>query len=186
MSLKHGLLGILNYTPMTGYDLDKSFKVSLSFFWQATTSQVYRELNAMEKAGWLTSEWVLQTDKPNKRVYSITDAGREELQRWMRISDADIQAAMHVRSAFLMRIFFAGANSREESIQTLREYRRKCEESQEKMKTAYAAIEDYGGLVNNDQRADYWRITAMYGDEYYRAGLAWADKAIELLQQQED
>ena len=54
MSLKHGLLGLLNYGNMTGYDIDRTFKDSLFLFWQAQTSQIYRELNTMEKLGWLT------------------------------------------------------------------------------------------------------------------------------------
>ena len=29
MSLKHGLLGLLNYGSMTGYELDKAFKCVL-------------------------------------------------------------------------------------------------------------------------------------------------------------
>jgi DNA-binding PadR family transcriptional regulator len=32
MSLKYGLLGLLNYGKMSGYDLDKAFKDSLAFF----------------------------------------------------------------------------------------------------------------------------------------------------------
>ncbi|MDR0221438.1 MAG: PadR family transcriptional regulator, partial [Lachnospiraceae bacterium] len=83
MSLKHGLLGLLSYGRMTGYELDKAFKDSLNFFWQAQTSQIYRELKAMEKAGWLTSEIVFQTSKPNKKLYAITDSGRLEFHRWI-------------------------------------------------------------------------------------------------------
>ena len=45
VSLKHGLLGLLNYQPMTGYELDKEFKESLAYFWQAKPQQIYRELN---------------------------------------------------------------------------------------------------------------------------------------------
>lgn len=83
MSLKHGLLGLLNYGSMTGYELDKIFRDSLSFFWQAKTSQIYRELDTMECHGWLTSERIIQNDKPNKRVYTITDSGKEELGNWL-------------------------------------------------------------------------------------------------------
>ena len=39
MALKQGLLGLLNYGEMTGYELAKAFNDSLSFFWQAQTSQ---------------------------------------------------------------------------------------------------------------------------------------------------
>ncbi len=48
MALKQGLLGLLNYGEMTGYELAKAFNDSLSFFWQAQTSQIYRELNQLE------------------------------------------------------------------------------------------------------------------------------------------
>ena len=98
MSLKHGLLGLLNYGPMTGYDLNKAFKDSLAFFWQAKTSQIYRELGAMERCGWLTSERIIQNERPNKRVYTITDSGKEELKNWLSLPETDIADAMHVRS----------------------------------------------------------------------------------------
>ena len=55
MALKQGLLGLLNYGEMTGYELAKVFNDSLSFFWQAQTSQIYRELNQLEAEGLLHS-----------------------------------------------------------------------------------------------------------------------------------
>lgn len=101
-SFGHGMLGLLNYGPMTGYELDKAFKESLSFFWQAQTSQIYRELDAMEQNGWLSSEYVIQKDKPNKRVYSITDTGKKELNNWLLSPQSDIAATMRIKNAFLM------------------------------------------------------------------------------------
>ncbi len=83
MSLKHGMLGLLINGPRSGYDLDRVFKDSLAFFWPAKTSQIYRELDAMERKGWLTSERVIQSEKPNKRVYSITEEGRREFRDWL-------------------------------------------------------------------------------------------------------
>ena len=41
MSLKHALLGLLNYRPMTGYDLKQRFDHSISHFWSANLSQIY-------------------------------------------------------------------------------------------------------------------------------------------------
>ncbi len=78
MSLKHGLLGLLNYGSMTGYELGNAFKDSLGFFWQAHMSQVYRDLNSMEEDGWVKSEWIVQEERPNKRLYTITGAGRRK------------------------------------------------------------------------------------------------------------
>lgn len=182
MSLKHGLLGLLNYGSMTGYELDKAFKASLSFFWQAKTSQVYRELNAMEQSGWLISNQIIQTDKPNKRVYTITEKGKEELLHWLSLSETDIADAMCVKSAFLMRVFFAGETSMEQSLQMLREYRQKCLESKESLKAAYAASSEYGMMMGNDTRARFWDISILYGEAFYDAGIAWAENAITILE----
>ena len=126
MPLKHGLLGLLNYGGMTGYELDKAFNASLGFFWQGQMSQIYRELNAMERSGWLTSERVIQDERPNKKVYRITDSGKTELQNWLAAPEADISDAMRIRSAFLMRVFFAGETDVEQAVKLLAAFRDEC------------------------------------------------------------
>ncbi|WP_395547720.1 MULTISPECIES: PadR family transcriptional regulator [unclassified Lacrimispora] len=183
MSLKHGLLGLLNYGSMTGYELDKAFKDSLSFFWQAKNSQIYRELDAMERCGWLTSERVIQNQKPNKRVYSITDSGKEELTNWLSSPESDIADAMRIRSAFLMRVFFAGERSIEQSLEMLRTYRKQCTESSKGMSAAQDIISEYGAVVGDARKAEYWKMVALYGEVFYDASLNWADKAIALLEE---
>lgn len=183
MSLKHGLLGLLNYGSMTGYELDKAFKDSLSFFWQAKTSQIYRELDAMEGRGWLSSERIIQSEKPNKRVYTITDSGRAELRSWLCLSQADLDDAMRVRSGFLMRVFFAGEMSTEQSLEMLRSYRQKCIEASNSILSAYDAITVYKEVVGDHQKSKYWELTALYGEVFFQAGLSWADRAIAILEE---
>lgn len=182
MSLKHGLLGLLNYGSMTGYELDKAFKASLSFFWQAKTSQVYRELDAMERRGWLTSERIMQTEKPNKRVYTITDSGKEELADWLSLPEADIADAMRVKSAFLIRVFFAGETNIEQSLDMLRAYRDKCLESKKSLRAAHTASEEYGAVVGDKRKAEFWELSILYGEAFYDASLHWAEKAITILE----
>lgn len=183
MSLKHGLLGLLSYGAMTGYELDAAFKSSLSFFWRAKSSQIYRELDTMEKNGWLTSERVIQTDKPNKRVYSITGEGREELDGWLQTPQQDIDAAMSMRSAFLMRVFFAGETDDASAIALLKEFAKKCAETAEALSAVPASISQYGGLIGDaERRSKYWALTAMYGEHYYKAEIEWAQKAIAILE----
>lgn len=81
--LKHGILGLLNYGDMTGYEIREIFNKSLNFFWQAQSSQIYRELRTLEKNGWITITTVEQSEKPNKNVCSITEDGRAELLSWL-------------------------------------------------------------------------------------------------------
>lgn len=185
MSLKHGLLGILKYKEMTGYELNKTFEDSLSFFWHAKASQIYRELNAMESSGWLQSRQIIQNDKPNKRIYTLTDAGNEELLRWMHDPTEDIEAAINPKSAFLMRIFFANELSAAQSLKMIRDFKQECVDYSQKMQAAYRAIAYYGGIYG-DENAKYWKLTVLFGEEYLKATLRWADQAIKILEEENE
>ena len=179
MSLKHGLLGLLSYEPMTGYELDKEFSNSLGNFWQAKTSQIYRELDDMQKKGWLTSERVIQDDKPNKRVYSLTAEGKAKFMEWLASPEEDIKNAMQVKSAFLMRIFFAGDGKREDALNMLTMYREVCLRRIRAMEEAVAATEGMKGQF--PELAVYWQLTAMHGEIMAKARLEWVEKAIGML-----
>jgi len=181
MSLRHGLLGLLNYEPMTGYELDKEFKESLAHFWQAKPQQIYRELNAMEQNGWLTSERIPQEDKPNRRVYAITDKGKSEFLGWLSSSSEDIQSATRVKSVFLMRLFFAGEASREQAIELLCAYQEQCLVDIQKMNVAKAQLSQTDSLYDPD-KAIYWQLIGMHGEMMRKTRLEWAKRAIAILE----
>jgi DNA-binding PadR family transcriptional regulator len=186
MSLKYGLLGLLSYNKMTGYDLNRAFKDSIRFFWQAQTSQIYRELNAMEKIGWLRSEIVYQTDKPNKRVYEITEKGREKYTAWLGNTGDAVLEMLHIRSPFLLRIFFAGDMPAEKTVELLRSYRDKCRESLGEMTNVPESTEKYQRQIENPERAEFWKMTALFGKTFYEASETWADEMIGLLEEKEE
>ena len=88
--LKHGILGLLNYSDMTGYDIKEVFSRSLNYFWTAQTSQIYRELNNLEKNHWAESVLIEQNGKPDKKLFHITKEGKEELMRWLVCEDTGL------------------------------------------------------------------------------------------------
>jgi DNA-binding PadR family transcriptional regulator len=185
MSLKHGLLGLLNYGNMTGYELNKAFNASLGFFWQGQTSQIYRELSAMERSGWLTSERVIQEDKPNKKLYAITETGKQALSEWLSDANGAVGDALCVRSAFLMRVFFAGETPPERTTSLLRAFRDQCGRALKKLEEAPSNITEYSEIVPDKNRSRYWRVAAMFGEAYYRAAHEWANKALSILEEAE-
>lgn len=81
----NAVLGLLSFgEELSGYDLKKWADHSLSlFFWSPASSQIYAELRRLEAPGYVTSRPVPQDDLRNKRVYRITDAGREQLITWL-------------------------------------------------------------------------------------------------------
>jgi DNA-binding PadR family transcriptional regulator len=185
MSLKYGLLGLLNYGKMAGYDLDKAFRDSINNFWQGQTSQIYRELKAMEKMGWLRSEILYQTDKPNKKLYEITDTGKQEYHAWLESTDESLDEMFPIRSGFLMRLFFAGDMPVEKAAALLEAYRDKCRERLVEMSHTSQSTQKYSGQIEQPERSEYWIMTALFGKAYYEAGEKWAGEMLTRLEKTE-
>lgn len=177
MPLKHGILGLLNYGPTTGYDLDKIFKGSLNFFWQAQTSQIYRELNAMEKQGWITAETVIQTDKPNKKIFTMTAEGKQELLRWLGYNS--IEEDIRVRDPFLVKMFFSGEMDTAANIETMKQFKQCCEYALEKIKETVQYCETE---ADHNDKAVYWGATASFGQYYYEMCIRWAEDTMNRLE----
>lgn len=83
MALEHALLVSLTERASSGYDLARRFDKSIGFFWNATHQQIYRVLKRMEEQGWVSAQAVEQAGRPDKKVYTVSDAGRGELTRWI-------------------------------------------------------------------------------------------------------
>ena len=182
MSLKHGLLGLLSYENMTGYELNKTFEQSLGFFWQAQMSQIYRELKVMEKCGWVTSSVVVQSEKPNKRIYEISPSGLDEFKKWLK--DEPLSSRFNNRNTLIMRVFFSGSNDIDTNIKLLYEYKEDCENTLKDLEKADGIIE-YNKKQKSAQRESfYWSAAAEFGKMHIAMSLDWADKIIDKLEKE--
>ncbi|HNF95132.1 MAG TPA: PadR family transcriptional regulator, partial [Anaerolineales bacterium] len=81
--LKYALLGFLSYSPLTGYELKQRMDSSTNNFWNANLSQIYTSLKSLEEDGWVKSKIQAQDDKPDKRIYTLTDEGLSSLKAWL-------------------------------------------------------------------------------------------------------
>lgn len=84
MSIKHALLGILVRQPCHGYELKQTFEEKVGEFWTLNYGQVYTTLERLYKDGLVEWEDIEQTDKPDKKMYRITEAGRVVFDEWRR------------------------------------------------------------------------------------------------------
>lgn len=103
MALEHALLVSLTERSGSGYELTRRFDKSIGFFWSATHQQIYRVLKRMDESGWVDGRAVAQDGRPDKKVYTISDAGRAELSRWIaeptRPGDLRDELAIKIRAA---------------------------------------------------------------------------------------
>lgn len=94
-------LGFLMSGPKTGYQMQKiAGKLLLNY--NLSLNQIYPTLRKFEASGLVRKETVLQSDRPNKNVYSLTDRGRQFFLE--RVSGPP--APLDYRLDFLARVFF--------------------------------------------------------------------------------
>ncbi len=121
MSVRFALLGLLAQRPRHGYELHSAFEalVGGEANWDVKPAQVYTTLGRLEEAGLVTEEGKAQTEGPDKRIYSVTQSGREALTAWL---ESGVERE-HGRDEFfikLMLALIAGEPSPQRLIQTQR------------------------------------------------------------------
>ena len=102
MDVQSVLLGFLMQCSMTGYDLKKAFSISFSFFSGLSYGSIYPALKKMEKLGLISKTVEIQDGAPNRKVYTITEAGRNAFLESLR---TPLAPERH-KSGFLMKLFF--------------------------------------------------------------------------------
>jgi DNA-binding PadR family transcriptional regulator len=188
MSLSYAMLGLLTYGPMTGYDLKKIFDKSISNIWTASLSQIYRELSALEKKGYVSSNIHKQEDRPDKRIYTITEEGKDSFQGWL--GDFPEKLSFPKRDEFMLRIFFG---SRLEKKELIKQFKRFISQKRGYL-TLLNGIEQNFSLCSNEFAVEsekkeelFWHFTIKRGKMTLKTVIKWAEECItELNQYDED
>jgi DNA-binding PadR family transcriptional regulator len=182
VSLKHALLGFLNYGPHTGYEIKKVFDISVAHFWSAELSQIYPSLKALESEGLVEMKVEVQADRPNRKVYSITDDGRRELIDWLGNPAEPDQ----VREPLLVKLFFAAAGDKEHTLTVLKRRVDDLRLRLEGYRQGLALVERYSSAARLESEALFWRLTIEYEITHTEANLKFINDTIEMLDTMDD
>ncbi|MGP3753608.1 PadR family transcriptional regulator [Streptomyces sp. IBSNAI001] len=79
MSIRHGLLALLERGPRYGSQLRTEFESRTGSTWPLNVGQVYTTLSRLERDGMVTQDG---EDDAGHTLYSITEDGRGELRSW--------------------------------------------------------------------------------------------------------
>ncbi|GAB7181102.1 PadR family transcriptional regulator [Kitasatospora sp. Ki12] len=79
MSIRHGLLALLDQGPRYGYQLRTEFEARTGATWPLNVGQVYTTLSRLERDGLVEAAG---EDDEGHQFYAATDAGRAELRAW--------------------------------------------------------------------------------------------------------
>lgn len=172
VSFRYVILGLLSQQPMSGYDIKRFLKNLDWLVGSSSFGSIYPALHALLTDSLVTVDVVYQQDKPPRKVYSITEAGKQVLQEW--IDQPAVPGAS--LKAFLMRLLLASHFSHVGLIAHLKRRR-----SQVEVQCAALAQVAKG----QDETTDLGQHLALdYGLAVANAEVAWLDRTLERLSEQ--
>ena len=179
MALRHAILAALLEGEASGYELSKRFDVSVANFWSATPQQLYRELERLTDEGLLAARVVEQQRRPNKRVFALTDAGRDELVAFT----ARAARPTAIRDELLVKLQAVDAGDTDAVMAAIAQ---RTEQSQAKL-ALYDRLREQ--LLAGRTEQDYLRtagrvgpyLTLMRGRAFEQENLTWSKAVLEVL-----
>ena len=171
---KYAILGMLSIAPMSGYDIKKRVEESISNFWTESYGQIYPILKSVVAEKLVTKTVEKGSGKPDRHVYSLTELGRKELQRWL----GEGVTPKVERNELLLKLFFGEEVTFDINIRHVEQFR----ELQRGLLERYSAIEaDIQATHKGNPNLPYWLLTVRYGQHVSRALLDWCNEALAKL-----
>src|SRR5688572_21868450 len=101
-SISYVVLGLVDqFGTASPYDLKRAAAAGVGHFWSLPHTQLYSEPARLAEAGYLREK--RERTGRRRRLYTLTDRGRELLEEWRSTPTADLY---EIRDAGLLRLFF--------------------------------------------------------------------------------
>ena len=171
--LEIAVLGLLNESPMHGYELRKRLSALLGAFRAFSYGSLYPTLRRLAEAGWISEEPPLD-DAPGppgrsrrgKRVYRITADGKEHLATLLERVGPDA----FDEEGFGARLAFFAQTRSDIRLQILEGRRRRVEEQRDGMRSA---------LSRGRRLDEYTRRLHEHGLESVDREVRWLNELIQ-------
>lgn len=155
----YALLALLKeFGPSTSYEIKQKLESSIQNFWPVPHTTAYEEPARLAAAGYLSAQQ--EEGGRRRRVYSLTEQGREALAAWANEPTA---AAPQLRDELMLKAF-AGADPRPLLAPRIAFHRAKLEE-----------LRGYLELVRQNEGYEGSERTLV-------AGVAYEEKMLEMLE----
>lgn len=180
MSLRDAVLAALLEGESSGYDLAKDFDASVANFWMATPQQLYRELERLAEQGLIEARVVHQERRPNKRMYSLTESGREAIRHFT----ARAPKPPVIRDELLVKVQASDAGDthavRDFIAERLRWATGKLERYERLRARILAGRTEQDYLVDAERVGPY--LTLLRGISFEQENIRWAEHALSVIE----
>lgn len=180
MSLRDAVLTALLEREYSGYDLAKEFDASVANFWMATPQQLYRELDRLAEQGLIQARVVHQERRPNKRMFSLTDIGREAITQLT----AKAPKPSMMRDDLMIKVAAADAGDTRavrDSIAERLQWAQAKLERYERLRTRLLAGRSEEEFVTDAERVGPY-LTLLRGISFEQENIRWAERALKIIE----
>ena len=175
MSLSQAILAALFNQPCSGYDLVKRLNKSVECYWSASHQQIYKALAKLEEEDYVWSEKIEQENRPNKKLYTVTEGGRQHLQQWISEVEDDI---VPLKSNLLVKRSIGHMVPTENLLTTLDAY---YQQHREKLKSYQTVSKQYAQVPQLSREEQFQYLTLRAGIRQQLAWVAWCEEAMSFL-----
>jgi DNA-binding PadR family transcriptional regulator len=183
MSLRDAVLAALLEGESSGYDLAKGFDASVANFWMATPQQLYRELERLAEQGLIQPRIVEQERRPNKRMFSLTEAGYDAIRQFTG-RPAKPSA---IRDELLIKVQAFDVGDVAAVIDLIIERRDRSEvkvQRYERLRTRILDGRSEEEFLTSAPRVGPY-LTLMRGISYEEENVRWAKRALAIVEQRQ-
>jgi len=154
--------------------MKKKIDMGLSFFWNENYGHLYPVLSKLEKQGLITKDVAKGERRPDRNVYKITRAGKQELFRWFPKPNDTVR----FRSELMLKLFF-GSHADANALISMVDQER---QQHEVLLRTYGELEKHIMHENyRDEDRAFWHITLQNGRFFSRSQIAWCKETLEAL-----
>lgn len=170
------ILGLLNEEKLSGYEIKKIVDSRLSFFWSESYGQIYPELKrlAAEELIAVSAE-AFSPDSKQSTKYEITDAGRMELQKWLK---EPVEKEL-IRYELLLKLYFSTTASAPTMLQHVQEFQINHRRQQQLFDTFEEQLKRHRDVHNNHKQI---LMVLSFGQKMWETYAEWCKETIQDLE----
>jgi DNA-binding PadR family transcriptional regulator len=142
MTVREGLLALLQEGPRHGYQLKTEFEAATGGVWPLNVGQVYTTLDRLERDGMVRI--TAAAAQPGQKVYEITHDGAQELGAWWEAVPADEPPP---RDELMLKVLMAIERGNAHGLRVVTRQRTELLSLLQRKRRERSAMGDAGGMA---------------------------------------
>jgi len=168
------ILGLLLLQSRTIYQLRERISQGLNLMYSSSMGSIQAAVKKLLNGGYIQYEEAVENGK-YKKIYSITDRGRQEFMEWVS-TPIGIQSS---KNPELAKLYFMGFSAKESRETRLQEYISHLKEQYDALNAICEEAETVNVPKEHRDILRYQFAAARYGKDFMKFNIGWYQKLLD-------